>query len=287
MTTKDVQDRLRRWQLMRDQEAFGELLKVHRDRAYATALRIVGNGTDAEDIVQEACLKLLTRTNGFESPEAFRVTVYRAVVQCAFDWIRSRRRAQNGRDRWARDAQSGEAAMGESSLELEQEEMLQMLRRAMAHLPEDERVAVVLCFQQGLRLGEAAQVLDLPRQTLRDRLDKALIRLKGEMKRKGALISMFMLGDLFRLEGLTVAPPSLCSALDRILGGRSCAALNEDLPSSPEPSVFAKGVPGVGLKTGLVGVTACIAAMADSSPFSQNRLNRSPSLCCVIRLILH
>lgn len=263
MTANEVQERLERWRTGRDPEALGELLKVQRDRAYATALRLVGNGPDAEDVVQESCLKMLSRTHGFDSPDAFRVAVYRAVVQCAFDLMRSRRRTRDREDRVGRDAKDGGAGMLSADKDAEQKEMRLLLRRAMEQLPEPEQAAVVLCYQQGLRLSEAAQVLDTPRQTLRDRLDKAMGRLRSEMKRSGAVVSMIVLTDLLRGEGQVAAPASLCQTLDGALEGRPCAELQAEPPAGGELMVANStgGTMGGWLKAGLIASCIVVAGV--------------------------
>ena len=52
-----VAGRLARWRMARDNNALGELLNWQRDRAYAIAFRILGNGMDAEDSVQQGFMK--------------------------------------------------------------------------------------------------------------------------------------------------------------------------------------------------------------------------------------
>src|SRR5437764_12536348 len=84
-------ERLNAWRSSGNPEVLGQLIKWQRDRAYATALRILGNRDDAEDAVQQASIKLMSRTHGFDNPEQFRLTVYRAVVQCALDMARANR----------------------------------------------------------------------------------------------------------------------------------------------------------------------------------------------------
>ena len=113
--------RLERWRSSRDAEALGELLKWQRDRAFATALRILGRAADAEDAVQEAFAKLLSRTSGFEGQEELRIAVYRAVVQCALDMVRSDR-ARARREEAMRDRV--QPSMSDPEKKLEQKDAI-------------------------------------------------------------------------------------------------------------------------------------------------------------------
>ena len=205
---------LERWRTERDATALAELLKPYRDKAYATAYRILGHGFDAEDAVQNAFIKLLSRTNGFENTQEFQRSVYRAVVQCALDQLRNRRRGLQRMNTLAR--KTGKETPSSETDPAEHEETRTLLREALQRLPEEDRVAVVLCCEQSLALGDVALMLNMPRQTLRDRLDRALENLRKDMRRAGVLLSLAMLATLLAQEGALAAPPALCARLDHL-----------------------------------------------------------------------
>ncbi|MCX7804616.1 MAG: sigma-70 family RNA polymerase sigma factor, partial [Planctomycetota bacterium] len=163
------EEALRRWRENREDEALGELLKSRRDRAYSVALRLTGSPADAEDAVQDAFLKLMSRTKGFEGVREFDIAVYRAVVQCGLDMVRERRR------RAAREAAAGtemagimRAAKPEGAMDdIERQELLEKIGKLLAELPEGERAAVTLCYSQGMSVSDAAAALGVSRLTLR------------------------------------------------------------------------------------------------------------------------
>lgn len=174
-----VHERLARWRCGGDREALGELLKWQRDRAYAVAYRILGNGADAEDAVQDAFGKLLSRTVGFENLGAFKAAVYRAVVQCAID------NARVNRVRWRLDAALRHASATQQDTDVQRQEDAESLKRIFEELesmPEPQRQLVLLCYQDGLCVSEAAELLQVSRETLRDRLRKALDELRQRVK---------------------------------------------------------------------------------------------------------
>jgi RNA polymerase sigma-70 factor (ECF subfamily) len=251
---------LERWRTGRDTAALGELLKAQRDRAYATAYRILGNGFDAEDAVQNAFVKLLSRTQGFENAQEFQRTVYRAVVQCAIDQARHRQRRQQRVEAMSRDIE--EPSNPPEIEAAEREEARACLRGALSRLPEEDRAAVVLCCQQGLPLGEAAAVLEMPRQTLRDRLARTLQRLREDLTRGGIALSVTALAAQLAQESALTAPASLCARLDGALPGKACASVPAQPPLPPDPSVWTLTGGSVALKAAGVAVLTSVALLA-------------------------
>lgn len=221
------------WRATRSPESLGELLKAQRDRAYAIALRMRGNAADAEDVVQQAFLKVLSCKEGFENAEALETSVYRAVVQCAYDAFRQERR------RAARELKASSSGTGEEPVrQIERDDTRAALNRALASLPEDERAPVVLHYYQGLSAVAAARVLELPRETVRARLHRALSRLRQALKAEGHKPTTTALLALMWNAGTEPAPPTLCQALDRVLPGRPCvaiAAIQRPLRPSAQP----------------------------------------------------
>ncbi|MCZ7647020.1 MAG: sigma-70 family RNA polymerase sigma factor [Planctomycetota bacterium] len=213
--------RLSRWREHRDREALGELLKWQRDRACAIAWRMLRRKEAAEDAVQQACLKLLTRTRGFEDVEAFRVAVYRAVVQETLNLAASDR-ARRKREQYAME---GATTARETTDAPERVEALRAVREELAALPETDRAAVVLCAQEGLPVSAAARVLDLPRESVRDRLARALSRLRAKLERRGMKASLAALALLLQQDRAPAAGKALCAALDAALPGASCAGI--------------------------------------------------------------
>ncbi|MBI3832228.1 MAG: sigma-70 family RNA polymerase sigma factor [Planctomycetes bacterium] len=214
--------RLERWRSARDGEALGELLKWQRVRAYATAQRILRQDSDAEDAVQQAFLKLLSRSEGFENERAFKAAVYRAVVQCALDLARARQ-ARNGRERSMENVHAAAATPAQRSAE--QAEALRWLHEELGSLSAEDRAVVTLCCQEGLNLAEAADVLGAPRETLRDRLARTLHGLRARLKKRGASLSLLLLVGLLHQGQAHAAPAGLAAALDAALPGAGCAKI--------------------------------------------------------------
>ena len=229
MEQSNLIEALRQWRELRRPEALGELLKAHRDRAYSIAVRIMGSDADAEDVVQEAFIKLLSRTHGFENMETFETSVYRAIVQCALDARRKLKR-RLVREMVPQQAPGkGGVPVPQAQFltdETEQAESQALLREAVTRLPDEQRAPVVLCFYQGLSVSQVARTLEIPRGTVRARLARALTVLRQHLKLHGKTLGVSATLALLWQDGVLAAPASLCAALDRTLPGPSCVQVN-------------------------------------------------------------
>jgi RNA polymerase sigma-70 factor (ECF subfamily) len=221
---------LRDWREHRRAEALGELLKAHRDRAYGIALRLTASPADAEDVVQDAFIKLLGRTHGFDTLDDFEVSVCRAVTQCGLDALRKRKRRAShevGGSEGEQDVQQAQP------VNAEQAETQALLRNAVTELPDDERVPLVLCYYQGMSVVQTARTLEIPRETVRARLGRAVEKLRWALKGKGRDVAPAVIAMLLWQDTIGPAPATLCSALDHALPGRPCSQIS----SLPKPTL--------------------------------------------------
>src|SRR5438067_11261719 len=73
-----------------DRDAFGELVRRHRDRLWRVALRTLGNPEDAADAVQDALLSAFRAAPGFRGDAAVTTWLHRIVVNACLDLVRRR-----------------------------------------------------------------------------------------------------------------------------------------------------------------------------------------------------
>jgi RNA polymerase sigma-70 factor (ECF subfamily) len=149
-----------------DPRAFGELVGRHERRIYGLCLRILGNREDAEDAAQEAFLSALRRASSFRQAAAFSTWLYRIAVNAATDQARRRGRArvtQLGPD------DAGMAVAPGSELG-EVVASAVAVQTALTRIPEEFRVAVVLCDLYRVPYADAAQILEVPVGTVKSRV---------------------------------------------------------------------------------------------------------------------
>ena len=170
-----------------DQERarFRQVVLPHLADCYALARWLAGDRADAEDIVQDACLRALRAINGFagNNPRAWTLTIVRNT---AYSWLRKNRSATlvmvddlEAVERASADGGTspgnGGATDPEAALIAKAEAA--RLERAIAELPIPFRETLVLRDVQGLGYRDIADVTGVPIGTVMSRLARARSRL--------------------------------------------------------------------------------------------------------------
>lgn len=160
--------------------AYEELVRRYQDVAVRTAHLIAPDG-DAEDAAQEAFVKAWSALGGFRAGSPFRPWLLRIVANEA----RNRRRSAGRRSglalRVAEDRPSGDAAPSPESAVLAHERRVTLLA-ALGVLRHDDRAVIAARYLLDLSEAETAEVLRLPRGTVKSRLSRALARLRGVLE---------------------------------------------------------------------------------------------------------
>jgi RNA polymerase sigma-70 factor (ECF subfamily) len=150
-----------------DGAAFERLLERHYATLYRFAYKWCGSRADAEDVTQQACLKLARGLAQYRFESAFTSWLYRLVVNCAKDWARSQgRHAVEAPE--SRAAAPAEAASAEDAVE--HQAFLWQLLHQLDALPEGVKETLLLVHGEGLSHGEAAAVLQVRESTVSWRL---------------------------------------------------------------------------------------------------------------------
>lgn len=138
-----------------DEIAFRALVERHIDRAYAIALRIVGNAADAEDVVQDTMLKIWSHRGRWQHGRAkFSTWLYRVISNRCIDLRRKPRTENVETVPEVADGQPGAVEI------IARNELNAMLETAMQRLPEQQRIAVIFSYHENMSNGEIAEVMD-------------------------------------------------------------------------------------------------------------------------------
>jgi RNA polymerase sigma-70 factor, ECF subfamily len=160
-----------------DLGAFEELYRVHAGKLFSVACRMVGNPSDAEDLLQEIFLAAHRKLESFRGESALGTWLYRLATNHCLDYLRSRAgRASQLTD--ALDDEPGGYQPGRSGL-AEQTVTKMDLERALARLPEGCRAAFVLHDIEGLEHREVADALGIAEGTSKSQVHKARMRLRS------------------------------------------------------------------------------------------------------------
>lgn len=162
-----------------DEAAFAELIEACYDQMYGCALKYAGNKPDAEDITQQACIKLARSIHQFRFEAAFSTWVFRLVINCAKDWFRSRARHEQPPSATAQDTSQEVMTenVPESTADSSSLIYLAQILDQVAAFGEGFREAVVLVLGEGLSHRDAAEVLGVKESTVSWRIHETRKRL--------------------------------------------------------------------------------------------------------------
>lgn len=156
-----------------DREAFPTLVRRHRDRLYAVALRTTGDPEDAADALQEALVSAYRKADTFRGDAAVTTWLHRIVVNACLDALRRRK----ARPTVPMLDEAGWGELPDPRDQMDRLELRYEIDKALADLPYDQRAAIVLVDVEGLSVLDAATVLQVPEGTVKSRCSRGRVRL--------------------------------------------------------------------------------------------------------------
>jgi RNA polymerase sigma-70 factor, ECF subfamily len=164
-----------------DARAFEELVASHQHRVFGVALRMLDNAAEAEELAQETFLRAHASLAEFRGEARLSTWLYAIVSRLCLNRLASadRRVARPGDEVLLEVADAGAGPQASA----EREELRAALHRAIADLPEERRVVVILRDLEGLAYDEIARALGLEPGTVRSRLHRARMDLKDKLER--------------------------------------------------------------------------------------------------------
>lgn len=162
-----------------DQQAFALLVDRHLPRAYAIAYRVLGQQADAEDAAQDAFTRVWTHARDWQPQRgSFSTWLGRILVNASLDHAR-RQKPQ----RFVSNADEALAELTDPAASLEtahgNEQQAAAINQAVARLPDQQRMAVVLCYFEEHSNPQAAQLMGLHVKALEGLLVRARKQLRG------------------------------------------------------------------------------------------------------------
>lgn len=163
-----------------DHERFNAAVMPHLDAAYNLARWLAKNEHDADDVVQEACVRAFKFIRGFNGQHA-RAWLLRIVRNVFYDSHRKREHEATVSDEQLAGVCS--SAPGPEAVLLRELDVEQ-LRAAIDELPDEFREALVLREMEGLQYEQIAEIADVPLGTVMSRLARARARLHERLAEK-------------------------------------------------------------------------------------------------------
>ncbi len=170
-----------------DAEAFAQLVSRWQQPIRNLCTRMTGDSHRAEDLTQEAFVRLYARRGDYEVSAKFSTYVWRIALNLCYDDLRRQQR----RAETSLESEEGEklirleevAAPNEAPIvALEAAERANEVKTALMQLPEVYRSVVVLRHYENLKFREIADVLNIPEGTVKSRMAEAMDQLAGLLK---------------------------------------------------------------------------------------------------------
>ncbi len=162
--------------------AYERVVRDEKDRIYSYATRMLRHPAEAQDIAQEALVKLWQHRSRVE-PDGARFWLRRTAHNLCIDRIR-RRRSRPEVDTELQETITADSRGGPGRL-AESAELGRLIEVALGQLPPRDRAVLVLREVQGLPYAEIAGILEVPLGTLKARLHRAREQLRTKLVRAG------------------------------------------------------------------------------------------------------
>jgi RNA polymerase sigma-70 factor, ECF subfamily len=171
-----------------DHEAFAALSKPYERMIYMSALGIVGNEADAEEVAQEAILKAFRSLPRFRRESKFSTWLVQIAINEAKMKLRKDRRHLYESVEQGRETEEGEYVPREfadwreiPSSALETKELREALSKALESLPAKYRSVLVLRDVQQLNIRETAEALGISEANVKTRLSRARLQMRDAL----------------------------------------------------------------------------------------------------------
>ena len=167
--------------------AFGRLIRSFESQMLALASGFTTDSADADDIYQDAMIAAFKAMPGFNLESKFNTWLYRIVVNTALSHRRKLKRV------WQRfssfEDEQGTPLLDEQSCaqyqtpesEVLNQELNKQINQALTTLTDKERMAFVLCHQQGFKIREAAEMMASNDNLIKVNLFRARKKLKNRL----------------------------------------------------------------------------------------------------------
>jgi RNA polymerase sigma-70 factor (ECF subfamily) len=155
-----------------DPWAFEILVRRHRDRMWAVALRTLRDPEEAADALQDALISAYRAAGSFRAESAVTTWLHRIVVNACLDRVR-RRQAK----RTVALPEDGPGEPADSRDRLAERDTVMAINEALGQLPLDQRMAITLVDIEGYSVAETAKILEVPEGTVKSRCARGRAKL--------------------------------------------------------------------------------------------------------------
>lgn len=174
--------------LQGDRTALNTLLSRYTGPLYRFVLRVCGDSANAEDIVQETCVKAWRKLSSFQLDRSFKTWIFTIARNTTFDYLKKKKAIPFS----SMNEQSILEEAFEDQIEddrplppelLERADRAQLLEVALKDLPERSRAVLLLHEGEDMTFQEIAETVKEPLNTVKSRYRRALLTLRSSINR--------------------------------------------------------------------------------------------------------
>lgn len=162
-----------------DQQSFRQLVESHQAFAYALACRFVPREEEAEDIVQEAFVKVWKNLSRYDDHFRFKTWLGKIITNMCLDYLKSARHKKNV----SADAITALPAPSLQRDGVEEGELWEVIVRLASQLTEKQKAVFILRDLQMLEPQEVSSILDMSAANLKSNLYYARLKMKEGLER--------------------------------------------------------------------------------------------------------
>lgn len=170
-----------------DQNAFGDVIELYKDKVFQICYRMLGNRHEAEDISQEAFIRAYVNIHRFNIELKFSTWLYRIATNLCIDRIRKKKPdyyldaevpGTDGLNMYSQIPSSGSLPEDD----VESMELQALIQKEISNLPEKYRAVIVLKYIEELSLNEISEILELPLGTVKTRIHRGREALRKQLR---------------------------------------------------------------------------------------------------------
>jgi RNA polymerase sigma factor (sigma-70 family) len=171
-----------------DETAFKKLVDDYQVMVYNTALGIVQNAEDADDITQEVFIQVFRSVSSFKGDSKFSTWLYRITLHRALDHVKKKKRKKRvgfvfglfGKDG---DEQLHPVEFNHPGIQAEKKERADELFKALRQIPDKQRIAFTLHKLEGQTYQEVAEIMNTTLYAVESLMGRAKTNLKAALKK--------------------------------------------------------------------------------------------------------
>lgn len=164
-----------------DKIAYGELVERYQKQIYSLTYRLTNNADDAQDLAQEVFIKVYQVLGKYDRERPFFPWLYRVATNVCYTELRRKPITEVSLDKIIEVGSLEPISPEQPEEEYVQNETQKLVQQALADLPENYRIPMVLRYLEELSYQQIADAMELPLTTIETRLYRGRILLQKKL----------------------------------------------------------------------------------------------------------